>query len=72
VLARCAAPINRKRRSLSLLYDQPLLRPPNLDGDARYIDGSRTGANPMDLVYIAAGVAIFGLFALYATVLKRI
>jgi len=26
----------------------------------------------MDLVYIAAGVAIFALFALYAVLLKRI
>jgi hypothetical protein len=72
VLTPRVAPINRKRRSLSLLYGLPHLRPPNLDGDARYIAGSRTGANLMDLVYIAAGVAIFGLFALYAAVLKRI
>jgi len=26
----------------------------------------------MDLVYLAAGVAIFGVFALYAMLLKRI
>jgi hypothetical protein len=72
VLTRRVALINRKRRSLSFLYAKAQPWAPKLDGGARYIRGSRTGANLMDLVYIVAGVAIFGLFALYAAVLKRI
>jgi hypothetical protein len=33
---------------------------------------SKTSEPSMDLVYIAAGVLIFGVFALYAVLLKRI
>jgi hypothetical protein len=72
VLTRPVARINRKRRSLCFFYAKAQPWAPKLDGDARYVCGSRTGANLMDLVYIVAGVAIFGLFALYAAVLKRI
>ncbi|HZC16482.1 MAG TPA: hypothetical protein VE309_06965 [Caulobacteraceae bacterium] len=72
MLTRQVARINRKRRPLCFLYAKAWPWAPKLDGDARYIGGSRTGAKLMDLVYIVAGVAIFGLFALYAALLKRI
>jgi hypothetical protein len=45
---------------------------PNLDGRRGYTDPLQEAEPMMDLVYLAAGVAIFAVFALYAALLKRI
>jgi hypothetical protein len=45
---------------------------PNLDARYGYTNSFREAEPMMDLVYLAAGVAIFAIFALYAVLLKRI
>jgi hypothetical protein len=45
---------------------------PNLDARCGYTSPFREAEPMMDLIYLAAGVAIFAIFALYAVLLKRI
>jgi len=35
-------------------------------------DPDRTGVSTMDFVYIALGLALFGVFGLYAVLLRRV
>jgi hypothetical protein len=36
------------------------------------MSGSRIRSQPMDLVYIVAGVALFAAFGVYAVLLRRV
>jgi len=57
---------------LRLVYGRTCPSAPILDGPRRYTANSRTRGQPMDFVYIGAGIAVLVLYALYALALRRV